>query len=65
MTNIYLVSDLHYEVWGLDGPVKVAPGADIVVIAGDLRGMPQALETCGMTAESTGLPVIFTPGNHE
>ena len=65
MTNIYLASDLHYEVWGLDGPVKVPPGADIVVIAGDLRGMPLALETCGMTAESTGLPVIFTPGNHE
>lgn len=63
--NIFLASDLHHEVWGIHGPVKVPEGADIVVIAGDLKDMPRALETCGQTADSTGLPVIFVPGNHE
>ena len=64
-TNIYLASDLHHEIWGLDGPVEVPAGADIVVLAGDLKDMPRALETCAKTADSAGLPVIFVAGNHE
>lgn len=64
-TQIFLASDLHHEIWGISGPVKVPDGAEIVVIAGDLKDMPRALETCGQTADSTGLPVIFVPGNHE
>jgi len=27
--------------------------------------MPKALEICGKTADKTGLPVVFVPGNHE
>lgn len=64
-SRIYLCSDMHHEVWGLDEPVNVPGGADIVVIAGDLEYMPKALEICGKTADKTGLPVIFVPGNHE
>lgn len=64
-TNIYLTSDNHHEILGLDGPVEVPTAADIVVIAGDLHHMPAALETCGKTADSTGLPVVFVSGNHE
>jgi len=63
--KIFLASDLHHEVWGLHGPINVPAGADIIVIAGDLKDMPRALEICGETADYTGLPVVFVPGNHE
>lgn len=63
--QIFLASDLHHEICGINGPVKAPDGAEIVVIAGDLMDMPRALETCGQTADKTGLPVIFTAGNHE
>ena len=29
-SNIYLASDLHHEIWDIDGPVEVPAGADIV-----------------------------------
>ena len=64
-SRIYLCSDMHHEIWGLEGPVEVPDGADIVVIAGDLEYMPKALEICGKTADKMGLPVVFVPGNHE
>jgi len=64
-TNIYLASDLHFEISGKSDPVKVPKEAQIVVLAGDIMDMPRALEVCGKTADYTGLPVIFTAGNHE
>jgi Icc-related predicted phosphoesterase len=64
-SRIYLASDLHHEMWGLDGPIEVPGTANIVVIAGDLEYMPKALEICGKTADRTELPVVFVPGNHE
>lgn len=64
-TQIFLASDLHFEISGGAGPVKVPKGAQTIVLAGDIMDMPRALEVCGKTADYTGLPVIFTAGNHE
>lgn len=63
--NIFLASDIHYECLGTRKAVPVPAAAEIVVLAGDISHMPGALEIAEATADKTGLPVIFVPGNHE
>jgi Icc-related predicted phosphoesterase len=64
-SKIFLCSDMHHEIFGKDEAIDVPAEADIAIIAGDLEYMPKALEITGKTADKSGLPVIFVPGNHE
>ena len=76
--NIQLLSDLHLETNPDFVPVP-APGADLLVLAGDIgsyqrgsaltaRSVPDfGLAPFARCADGTGwpVPVVFVPGNHE
>lgn len=57
--KIQLLSDLHLETE--DFTPRPAPGADLLVLAGDIDSTWQGL---GLFADWP-VPVIFVPGNHE
>ena len=61
--RIQLLSDLHLE-YGGDIP-PLAPGADIVVLAGDVA--PAGLRAIRIPAEiwQDAAHILFVPGNHE
>ncbi|MEF7616836.1 metallophosphoesterase [Aquincola sp. MAHUQ-54] len=57
--RLQLLSDLHLETEAFD-PVP-APGADVLVLAGDIDSRWQALDRFA----GWPVPVVFVPGNHE
>jgi predicted phosphodiesterase len=57
--RIQLLSDLHMETESVDP--RPAPGADVLVLAGDIDSTWRGLDAFG----SWPVPVIFVPGNHE
>ena len=61
--RIQLLSDLHLEYGGEIPPL--APGADIVMLAGDLA--PAGLRAIRLAAEiwRDAAHILFVPGNHE
>ena len=63
--RIQLVSDLHLERFERRFPlqrlVKPAPGADLLVLAGDIHNGAAALRTYG----DWPVPVVYVAGNHE
>src|SRR3989338_8697386 len=72
--RLQLMSDLHLERYP-DFQPKAAPGADVLVLAGDIgsyqSGSRLADEDFGLARFSTLVPdapwkhVLFVPGNHE
>src|SRR5690606_34260778 len=70
--NIQLLSDLHLEANPDFQPVPV-PGADLLVLAGDVGSYQQQRGGRVMDEPDWGLarfadwpvPVLFVPGNHE
>ncbi|MHA6692524.1 metallophosphoesterase [Devosia sp. A449] len=65
MTSIWLISDLHMETSTFQLP-PVPHGAKVLVVAGDVsEDVVMSIETVARWQESTRLPVIFVPGNHD
>lgn len=70
--NIQLLSDLHLEVNAGYVP-QPAPGADLLVLAGDIGSYQRRPDGSSMAEADWGLrrfadwpvPVLFVPGNHE
>lgn len=62
--KLFLASDLHRECHDTPPEMDI-PTCDVVVLAGDISGMKDALDYCSEVAQSQGVPVIFVPGNHE
>lgn len=76
--RIQLLSDLHLEA-NLDFVPTPAPGADVLVLAGDIGSYQRGRDGAVMTLPDWGLqrfsplpsyagwpmPVLFVPGNHE
>ena len=70
--KIQLLSDLHLEVHPHFAP-QPTPGADVLVLAGDIGSYQAGSLLSAMSDEHFGLerfanwpvPVIFVPGNHE
>lgn len=63
--NIQLVSDLHLEFIARRSPgvrlFDIAPGADVLVLAGDVHSGSQAVDTFA----DSPIPVVYVLGNHE
>ena len=62
--RIQLASDLHLELlgrWPLERLIAPAPGADILVLAGDIHRGLRAIERFA----SWPVPVLYLAGNHE
>lgn len=57
--NIQLLSDLHLETE--DHTPRAAPGADVLVLAGDIDSTWEGLSLFA----NWPVPVIYVPGNHE
>ena len=73
--NLQLLSDLHLEAHPDFGPVS-APGADLLVLAGDIGSYQSGSSLAARGDPDFGLarfsprlgwpvPVLFVPGNHE
>ena len=70
--NIQLLSDLHLESHPHFVP-QAAPGADVLVLAGDIGSYQQGSALARLGIADFGLgrfadwpcPVVFVPGNHE
>ncbi len=70
--NIQLLSDLHLET-NPDFQAEPAPGADLLVLAGDVGSYQKRRDGSTMQEPDWGLrrfaawpvPVLFVPGNHE
>ena len=70
--NIQLLSDLHLEA-NPDFVPEYAPGADLLVLAGDVGSYQKRRDGSTMAEPDWGLrrftdwpvPVLFVPGNHE
>jgi predicted phosphodiesterase len=70
--NIQLLSDLHLEA-NPDFQPEPAPGADLLVLAGDVGSYQMRRDGSTMNEPDWGLsrfadwpvPVLFVPGNHE
>ncbi len=70
--NIQLLSDLHLEA-NPDFVPEHAPGADLLVLAGDVGSYQKRRDGSAMEEPDWGLrrfadwpvPVLFVPGNHE
>jgi len=64
--KLHILSDLHLEFSGGEMDHSAPEGTDVVILPGDIQpgveGLIWAAETFG---SSMGMPVIFTPGNHE
>lgn len=61
--RIQILSDLHLEFGGQVPPP--APGADAVVLAGDLAPADRGLIAIAADAWAAAGHVVFVPGNHE
>jgi len=62
--RIQLASDLHLELlrrWPDERLIAPAPGADVLVLAGDIHRGPRAIERFA----SWPVPVLYLAGNHE
>jgi predicted phosphodiesterase len=63
--RIQLASDLHLELlepfWPLERLVTPAPGADVLVLAGDIQRGVRAIERFA----DWPVPVLYVAGNHE
>ena len=61
--KLHVVSDIHLEF----GELKYTPPAcDVIICAGDIQpGVEGLIWMAEIYGTSTGMPVIFTPGNHE
>ena len=63
MTRIWILSDLHSDVYDWTWPTP--PEHDVLVVAGDARErLPRALAWLRETAP-TSAPIIYVPGNHD
>lgn len=67
--KIQLASDLHLEflrnLLPNERMIDPAPGADILVLAGDIGTGAEAIKLFADWTEKTGAAVIFVAGNHE
>jgi predicted phosphohydrolase len=68
--QIQLASDLHLDFlqhqWPGERLIDPVPGADVVVLAGDIAGGDQAFGLfADWTSPSMRLPIIMVAGNHE
>lgn len=63
--KIQLASDLHLEFlesnWPNERLIQAAPGADVLVLAGDILNDTKCLKLFA----NWPVPVLFVPGNHE
>jgi predicted phosphodiesterase len=57
--HIQVLSDLHLEVWPF---APALPGADVVVLAGDIHNGRQGIDWAARTFRC---PILYVPGNHE
>lgn len=72
MMKIQLLSDLHLEA-NRDFQARPAPGADLLVLAGDVGSYQRRRDGSAMPEPDWGLrrfadwpvPVLYLPGNHE
>jgi predicted phosphohydrolase len=66
--RVFVVSDLHLECWR-DQPVPMLAidpsGADLILLPGDIDVGTRAIAYARELAARAGVPVAFTPGNHE
>jgi len=62
--KIWVVSDLHLEIAGLEEPLQAPDGADVCVIAGDLTNVSPA-RGIEWIAGNIGIPAVYVAGNHE
>jgi len=62
--NIQVFSDLHFDARALSWEPKLAPGADVVVCAGDVcEGLPEAFAFL-RASFPTPTPIVTVAGNH-
>ena len=62
--KLFLASYLHLECHEAPPEIEV-PSCDVIVLAGDISSMKEALSYCSEVARCHATPVIFVPGNHE
>lgn len=62
--KLFLASDIHREFYENPQEIEI-PLCDVIVLAGDISKMEEALSYCSHLAEHHDIPVIFVPGNHE
>lgn len=58
-------SDLHYEFEEMKLSDPCPEGIDAVLLAGDIWTKGRSIKKCEQIAAWAGVPVIFTPGNHD
>jgi len=61
--RLLVLSDLHLEFALFEPPDPAL--YDIVVLAGDIRQGPRAVQWAGLDSTFGGRPVVLVPGNHE
>jgi len=61
--KLWVLSDLHLEVAGLDAPLVPPAGADVCVVAGDVTN--SVTKGVRWLAENIPMPVVYVAGNHE
>lgn len=67
--KIQVASDLHLEflrhTWPNERLIEPAPGADVLVLAGDIASGTDPLRLFADWSEKSKVPIIFVAGNHE
>ena len=67
--KIQIASDLHLEflqhAWPDERLIEPAPGADVLVLAGDIADGTDPLRLFADWSERSKVPIIFVAGNHE
>ena len=67
--KIQIASDLHLEFlqhdWTDERLIEPAPGADVLVLAGDIANGVDPLRLFADWSERSKVPIIFVAGNHE
>jgi predicted phosphodiesterase len=62
--KIQILSDLHDEISHTEEPFE-NPGADVLVLAGDIDRGDCGIRQYGILAQEMGIPCIYVAGNHE
>ncbi len=65
--NVWYLSDLHleYRDYKLALGDLCPPGAQVLVLAGDIGNGIEAVEWMNRQQTEIGIPIVFVPGNHD
>ncbi len=63
--RLFILSDMHIEMWRRYPDDRSWPSVDAVILAGDIGNGTSGVAWAGRKAADLGVPVLYVAGNHE